>query len=103
MKEILKEEWLCHMLDAAIDSRVKQLETKFAEWDEFRELTSIKLSILDYGAGFDPSNPNCSAGIGLASMRERLRAIHGSLVVKTSVGRGTEVVAKVKYAPKQAS
>lgn len=47
MKEILKEEWLCHMLDSAIDGRVKQLETKFAEWDEFRELTSIKQGILD--------------------------------------------------------
>ena len=47
MKEILKEEWLCHMLDAAINSRVKQLDTKFVELDEFKELASIRQDILN--------------------------------------------------------
>ena len=91
------------VVQEALNNVSKHSKAKAADVVAKRENGYIKLSILDYGAGFDPSNPNCSAGIGLASMRERLRAIHGSLVVKTSVGRGTEVVAKVKYAPKQAS
>jgi len=47
MKEILKEEWLCHMLDTAISSRVRQLDTKFVELDEFRELANIRQDILN--------------------------------------------------------
>jgi hypothetical protein len=47
MKEILNEEWLCHMLDAVINSRVKQLETKLVQWDEFSELANIRQDILN--------------------------------------------------------
>jgi signal transduction histidine kinase len=56
----------------------------------------IHLRIRDWGAGFDASVP--SQGIGLASMRERLRIAGGHLFVKSSPGEGTEITAQVRRA-----
>jgi PAS domain S-box-containing protein len=57
----------------------------------------IRLTIQDSGIGFDPSVLQGAPGIGLASMRERLRAIDGTLVVRSVRGAGTEVIANVKF------
>jgi PAS domain S-box-containing protein len=52
-----------------------------------------RLEIRDSGVGFNPSNPG--AGLGLASMSERLRIVGGELAVTSNPGKGTEVVAVV--------
>ncbi len=59
----------------------------------------IRLTIRDSGMGFDPFAARNSSGIGLASMRERMRAIDGALVVRSTPGVGTEVTAEVRYLP----
>jgi PAS domain S-box-containing protein len=56
----------------------------------------VHLRIKDWGAGFDASVP--SQGIGLASMRERLRIAGGQLCIKSRPGEGTEITAKVRRA-----
>jgi signal transduction histidine kinase len=54
-----------------------------------REAESLRLSIVDRGRGFDPTEP--TAGFGLISMRERARAIGAELRVESRSGRGTHV------------
>lgn len=56
-----------------------------------------RLEIKDTGVGFDPTR--FSNGIGLASMRERLRMIGGNVSVISAPGRGTEVRAEVLLTP----
>jgi PAS domain S-box-containing protein len=56
----------------------------------------VRLRIADRGIGFESSVP--SLGIGLASMRERLRTIGGELLIHSRLGEGTEVVAQVHRA-----
>jgi signal transduction histidine kinase len=51
------------------------------------------MRIKDYGRGFDPAVP--ADGLGLASMRERLRMVAGELQVNSKRGSGTELVAEV--------
>ena len=46
MKEILNEEWLRQVLEAARDCRMRQLEGKFAAWEEGREAVKLKEEIL---------------------------------------------------------
>ena len=46
MKEILTEEWLAKVLEAAKDCRMRQLETKFAATEECREAMQLKEDIL---------------------------------------------------------
>jgi len=60
-----------------------------------RERDIVCLTVRDSGKGFESSTLRDSAGIGLASMRERVRSIGGSLEIHSSVGLGTEVIAKV--------
>jgi signal transduction histidine kinase len=60
-----------------------------------------RLEIKDTGVGFDPTR--FSNGIGLASMRERLRMIGGNISVISAPGRGTEVRAEVLLTPSSIS
>jgi PAS domain S-box-containing protein len=53
----------------------------------------LRMTVKDGGVGFDPKT--AAAGLGLASMRERLRVLDGMLVVSSSPGDGTELVAEV--------
>jgi signal transduction histidine kinase len=50
---------------------------------------SLMLEVADDGRGFDPSAP--SRHLGLASMRERARAVGGRLEVRSRPGGGTTV------------
>jgi signal transduction histidine kinase len=53
---------------------------------------SLRLRISDNGGGFDPERLNPGRqGLGLASMRERARALGGKVGVRSQPGAGTEV------------
>ncbi len=56
----------------------------------------LVLRVEDFGVGFHPHT--ASGGMGLMSMRERLRALDGGLAIRSTPGAGTEVVARVPLA-----
>ncbi len=56
---------------------------------------NVQLCIQDEGAGFDPGSPGNSAGLGLVSMRERVRLAHGELSIRAQPGQGTRVEVRV--------
>jgi signal transduction histidine kinase len=51
----------------------------------------IYLSIRDDGIGFDPASPANTGGIGLVSMKERIRLVDGEFTLKTARGQGTRI------------
>ena len=51
----------------------------------------LRLAIRDDGVGFDPSSPGPRKTLGLASMRERVRLLRGTLDVDAAPGRGTSI------------
>jgi signal transduction histidine kinase len=55
----------------------------------------LLLSVRDDGVGFDPESPREGRSLGLASMRERLRLVDGTLDIESARGRGTAIVAWV--------
>jgi signal transduction histidine kinase len=55
---------------------------------------SLMISVKDYGTGFDPSATH--DGLGLATMRERLRLVEGKLMINSRPGGGTEVTAQAR-------
>jgi PAS domain S-box-containing protein len=54
----------------------------------------LELKIRDNGQGFDVSN--YEPGLGLASMRERMRMVGGALEIHSARGEGTEIVTRVE-------
>jgi signal transduction histidine kinase len=57
--------------------------------------SGLQLAVSDNGSGFDPERSRKRASLGLASMRERVRLLHGQLDIESTPGRGTTVVAWV--------
>jgi PAS domain S-box-containing protein len=55
----------------------------------------VLLAVRDDGVGFDPASPGTRKTLGLASMRERLRLVHGTLDIESAPGNGTAVIAWV--------
>jgi signal transduction histidine kinase len=54
----------------------------------------LRMTIKDYGVGFNPAA--AANGLGLATMRERLRLVGGELVVSSRFGEGTELTAQAR-------
>jgi signal transduction histidine kinase len=55
----------------------------------------LHLVVRDDGVGFDPAGPGAGGRLGLASMRERVRLLNGTLEIESAPGRGAAVVAWV--------
>lgn len=55
----------------------------------------LELSITDDGRGFDPALPRGRRHLGLATMRERARALGGQFTLATSPGAGTRVIVRL--------
>jgi signal transduction histidine kinase len=50
------------------------------------------LAIADDGSGFDAAEKS-AVGMGLSSMRERIKALGGTLKIRSAAGKGTRVEA----------
>ena len=55
----------------------------------------VRLSIKDNGGGFDTGMARKKGGLGLVSMKERVRLAGGTLTIKSTPGQGTRVVVEV--------
>ena len=59
----------------------------------------MRLEVRDWGRGFDltaAANPRLSGGIGLRSMRNRMKLAGGTLEICTQPGEGVMVVAELE-------
>jgi signal transduction histidine kinase len=54
--------------------------------------STLQLTIADDGAGFDAAEKS-AVGMGLSSMRERIKALGGTLKIRSAAGKGTRVEA----------
>ena len=52
---------------------------------------AIHLRVSDNGCGFDYDSPKITKGLGLISMRERLRLVGGEISIRSQTGRGTRI------------
>jgi PAS domain S-box-containing protein len=62
------------------------------------EGSELRLSVADDGVGFDPETLRANGSLGLVSMGERARFVHGRLSVESYAGKGTRVEVRVPIA-----
>jgi PAS domain S-box-containing protein len=62
----------------------------------------LRITVTDHGAGFDPAAPRAlgrpTGGFGIASLREKLERIGGSVEIDAAPGKGANITL---YAPRQ--
>jgi PAS domain S-box-containing protein len=63
-------------------------------------VSEIELIVRDSGIGFDREGTTNRRGLGLTSMRERLKLVDGHLSIDSTPGRGTTLRARVPFSPK---
>lgn len=95
--EIPKDVALClfRVTQEALGNLVKHSRAKQAQVELCSASNGIRLRIVDSGVGFDPDLRSAGVGLGLVSMRERLRLVGGTLVVQSAPMHGTEILAEV--------
>ncbi|MBX3300994.1 MAG: PAS domain S-box protein [Nitrospira sp.] len=60
--------------------------------------SELCLIISDNGVGFDPESESIRNGLGIVSMKERLRQVSGEFLLQSKSGCGTRIEARVPWA-----
>jgi len=83
------------IVQEALWNVVKHSGTREVEIELTGSPVTIDLCVTDSGAGFDPELIQGKGGLGLISMRERLRLVGGELHIESQPSRGTRINAGV--------
>jgi len=84
---------LYRILQEALANVARHAQARHVIIDIRRRADTLRCSVSDDGAGFDPAQAPRGGGLGLLGMRERLGTVGGRLVVRSAPGRGTKLVA----------
>jgi PAS domain S-box-containing protein len=90
---------LFRVLQEALRNATKHSGVKRFEVRLWGSTSEINLTVSDLGAGFDQEAAMKSTGLGLTSMQERLRLVHGELSIKSQPKGGTTIHARVPFDP----
>jgi PAS domain S-box-containing protein len=92
-----KEISLClfRVLQEALQNAVKHSGAEYFTVEVYVTNEGIGLTVSDSGIGFDVQSAVNRRGLGLVSMRERLRLLNGELSIQSVPGRGATVLARI--------
>ena len=82
---------LYRVLQEAVGNAVRHSGATEAHADLRMVNRHIRLTVSDTGQGFDLAEARRDGGLGLLSMQERARLVHGAVAVHAKPGRGTRV------------
>jgi signal transduction histidine kinase len=86
---------LYRVLQEALQNAVKHSGSPRAHVSITGGVNNINLTVEDSGVGFDPRDAMRGNGLGLTSMKERLKLVGGQLSIHSERGRGTMIQALV--------
>jgi PAS domain S-box-containing protein len=95
--DLPKEASIClyRVLQEAIQNATKHSGSRYFEVSLSGGLSEIKLTVRDSGIGFDPQDAMKGRGLGLTSIRERLKLMNGDLSIDSQPQRGTTIQARI--------
>ena len=94
---------LLRVLQEALHNAVKHSGVKRVEVQLREESGEIRLIVSDLGRGFDLKRALQTKGLGLTSMRERVRLINGTISIESKPKAGTKIDVRVPLDLQQAS
>jgi PAS domain S-box-containing protein len=89
---------LYRIAQEALHNVAKHSRAAATRVDLVKDDGELRLTIDDDGVGFDPKATRANASLGLVSMSERARFVHGRLSVESHAGKGTRVEVHVPIA-----
>jgi PAS domain S-box-containing protein len=100
-KELPNEISIClfRVLQEALQNAIKHSGSRNFQVCFRRTANEIELTVHDSGIGFEPKDAIKGHGLGLSSMKERLKLVAGQLSIESSVQGGTSVLARVPLGP----
>jgi len=100
-----KEISLClyRVLQEALQNAVKHSGSRHFQVSLTCTLDKIRLTVRDSGVGFNGEEEVMGRGLGIVSMRERLKLVDGELSIDSQVQKGTEVRATIPLTSKAAA
>jgi PAS domain S-box-containing protein len=103
--ELSEEISLClfRVLQEAVQNAAKHSGSRHFQVSIRGGSNEIELKVHDSGIGFEPEVTFAQEGLGLTSMRERLKLVNGELSIESGLHRGTTVCARVSHSPKKKS
>lgn len=78
-----------------IQNALKHARTERLDVFLARDGSELILRVRDFGCGFDLNGESAAGGLGMVSMRERVRMVGGNYRVSTELGQGTVLEARV--------
>ena len=96
-KQLPREIALClfRVLQESLQNAVKHSGAKHFEVRIKGTPNELELTVRDSGVGFDPDEAIRGRGLGLTSMKERLKLVQGRLSVESSLSQGATICATV--------
>jgi PAS domain S-box-containing protein len=88
---------LFRVLQEAVNNADKHSGVKRIEVQLHTELGEIHLIVRDLGKGFDVAAVEQGKGLGLASMRERVRLINGTIAIESKPMAGTTIRVRIPF------
>src|SRR5262249_55189735 len=85
------------VLQEALHNAVKHSAVKHVEVQLSEHSNQVHLIISDSGAGFEVAEALRGKGLGLTSMRERVRLVNGTIVIDSKPREGTRIHVRVPF------
>lgn len=100
-RNLSKEISLClfRVLQEALQNAVKHSGSRHFQVSLRDGTNTIELTVLDSGTGFDPEKAIDGQGLGLTSMKERLKLVDEQLLIDSKLQQGTTIHARVPLRP----
>lgn len=86
---------LYRIAQEALGNVLKHSAARHARVELSGSANAIGLQIVDDGVGFDPTLADGKGGLGLVSMRERLRPVSGEIVIDSRPSGGTRIEVRI--------
>ena len=89
---------LYRITQEALHNVIKHSGGTVARVELTRDNGELRLVVADDGVGFDPETVRVNGSLGLVSMAERARFVHGRFSIESHAGKGTRIDVHVPIA-----